>query len=71
MNIAKERGQRLKEGIRRKGLTQGEVAETLEMSLSGLTYLLSGRSMVKPIHAYAIEFKFNIKSEWILTGQGT
>ena len=35
--IAIERGSRLKEEIRNRGLTQGEVAESLDMSLSGLT----------------------------------
>ena len=38
-----QRGERLKEEIKKRGLTQGEVAESLDMSLSGLTYLLSGR----------------------------
>jgi len=68
--IAKERGERLKEEIRRRGLTQGEVAESLDMSLSGLTYLLSGRSQINRTMAYALEFKFNIGSDWILEGRG-
>tara|TARA_R100001086_G_C11726173_1_gene228312 strand:- start:63 stop:389 length:327 start_codon:yes stop_codon:yes gene_type:complete len=69
--IAHERGKRLKEEIRRRGLTQGEVAESLDMSLSGLTYLLSGRSQINRTMAYALEFKLNIGSEWILYGSGS
>ena len=67
---AKERGSRLKEEIRNRGLTQGEVAESLDMSLSGLTYLLSGRSQINRTMAFALEFKFNIGSDWILEGKG-
>ena len=68
--IAIERGSRLKEEIRNRGLTQGEVAESLDMSLSGLTYLLSGRSQINRTMAFALEFKFNIGSDWILEGKG-
>ena len=65
-----QRGERLKEEIKKRGLTQGEVAESLDMSLSGLTYLLSGRSPISRTIAYALEFKFNIGSDWILEGKG-
>ena len=68
--LAKERGERLKQAIRRLGLTQVKVAKDLEMSLSGFTYLLSGRSLITPTIAYAMEFKYNIGSDWILSGRG-
>ena len=68
--MAKERGARLKEVIRRMRLKQREVAEELGMSLSGFTYLLSGRSLITPMIAYAFEFKYSIGSEWILHGSG-
>ena len=69
-NIDKIRGSRLKREIKRLGLTQAEVAEILDISLSGLNYLLSGRSPINRTMAYALEFKFNIGSEWILDGKG-
>lgn len=68
--LAKERGERLKRTIQRLGLTQVKVAKDLEMSLSGFTYLLSGRSLITPTVAYAMEFKYNIGSDWILSGRG-
>ena len=64
----KERGSRLKKEIKRLGLTQTQVAKDLEMSLSGLTYLLCGKSLITPTHAYAMEFKYGISSDWILSG---
>ena len=67
-NIDKS-AERLKRRNKNRGLTQGEVAESLDMSLSGLTYLLSGRSPISRTMAYALEFKFNIGSEWILDGK--
>ena len=65
----KERGARLKKEIKRLGLTQTKVAKDLEMSLSGLTYLLCGKSLITPTHAYAMEFKYGISSDWILYGR--
>jgi len=66
----KERGARLKKEIKRLGLTQMKVAKDLEMSLSGLTYLLCGKSRITPTLAYALEFKYGISSDWILSGRG-
>ncbi len=66
--IAKQRGTRLKNGLKLRGITQKEAAKILYISLSGLTYLLSGRSMISPVLAYAIEFKIGITSEYILNG---
>ena len=66
----KERGVRLKKEIKRLGLTQTQVAKDLEMSLSGFTYLLNGRSRITPTLAYALEFKYGISSDWILSGRG-
>ena len=64
----KEPASRLKKEIKRLGLTQTKVAKDLEMSLSGFTYLLSGRSRITPTLAYAMEFKYGISSDWILSG---
>ena len=69
--LAKERGERLKQEIRQLGLTQAKIAKDLEMSLSGFTYLLSGSSLITPTLAYAMEFKYNIGSDWILSGRGS
>ena len=66
--IAKQRGNRLKIELKLRGITQKEAAKILYISLSGLTYLLSGRSMISPVLAYAIEFKMDISSEYILNG---
>ena len=68
--IAVERGARLKKEIKKRGYTQTEFAKQLGISLSGLTYLISGRSAINEIMAYAIEHKFKIGSNYILHGTG-
>ena len=68
--IAVERGARLKKEIKKRGYTQTEFAKQLGISLSGLTYLISGRSPINEIMAYAIEYKFKIGSNYILHGTG-
>ena len=68
--IAIERGARLKKEIKKRGYTQTEFAKQLGISLSGLTYLISGRSAINEIMAYAIEHKFKIGSNYILHGTG-
>jgi transcriptional regulator with XRE-family HTH domain len=68
--IAVERGARLKKEIKKRGYTQTEFAKQLGISLSGLTYLISGRSAISEIMAYAIEHKFKIGSNYILHGTG-
>ena len=68
--IAVERGARLKKEIKKRGYTQTEFAKLLGISLSGLTYLISGRSAINEIMAYAIEHKFKIGSNYILHGTG-
>ena len=54
--------------MKSRGIKQREAAEILGISLSGLSYLISGRNMIKPVLAYAIEFKIGICSEYILNG---
>ena len=66
--IAKQRGTRLKKELKSRGIKQREAAEILGMSLSGLSYLITGRSMISRALAYAIEFKIGISSEYILNG---
>ena len=68
--FAVERGERLKREIKKRKYTQGAFAKELGISLSGLTYLLSGRSPIDQIMAYAIEHKFKIGSNYILHGTG-
>jgi transcriptional regulator with XRE-family HTH domain len=66
--IAKQRGTRLKKELKSRGIKQREAAEILGISLSGLSYLISGRSMISRVLSYAIEFKIGISSEYILNG---
>lgn len=66
--IAKQRGTRLKKELKSRGIKQREAAEILGMSLSGFSYLITGRSMISCVLAYAIEFKIGICSEYILNG---
>ena len=66
--IAKQRGTRLKKELKSRGIKQREAAEILGISLSGLSYLIRGRSMISRVLAYAIEFKIGICSEYILNG---
>ena len=66
--LARERGARLKFELKKMKLKQREVAAELEMSLSGLTYLLSGRSLIRPGMAYAFEHRYSIPSDYILHG---
>jgi transcriptional regulator with XRE-family HTH domain len=68
--IAVERGERLKREIKKRKLTQKAFAEILGISLSGLHYMLTGRSPINEITAYAIEHKFKIGSNYILHGTG-
>ena len=68
--IAVERGARLKREIKKRKLTQKAFAEILGVSYSGLHYLLTGRSPINEIMAYAIEHKFKIGSNFILHGTG-
>ena len=56
--------------MRAKGLRQAQVANDLQRSLSGLAYLLSGKSLITPTVAYAIEHLYCIGSEWVLSGKG-
>ena len=68
--IAVERGVRLKKEIKKRKLTQKAFADILGISHSGLHYLLSGRSLISEITAYAIEYKFKIGSNYVLHGTG-
>ena len=68
--LAKERGARLKQALRAKGLTQAQVANDLQRRKSGLNYLLAGNGLISPTLAYAIEHLYCIGSEWVLSGKG-
>ncbi len=68
--LAKERGARLKQALRARGLTMTHVANDLQRSVSSISILCSGRTLISPTFAFAIEHLYCLASEYVLSGKG-
>lgn len=63
-------GQRLREIRKEKGLTQPVFARSIGISQGHLSEMESGKtSPTEPI-LIAIEYRYSIKKDWLLTGEG-
>lgn len=68
--LAQERGARLKQEMRARGLTRAQIANDIQRPVASVSALCSGRSLISPTFAFAIEHLYRIGSEYLLTGKG-
>lgn len=63
--------QKLKQYLESKGITQAEVASTLDVSKQYVNGLCNGRNVIGKTLAEKLEKYYGLSSSWLLTGKGS
>lgn len=63
-------GTRLKELAKELGITQKQLAKSLDITPQYIITLASGKNNISRKLAQVVQDKYNINSDWIMTGEG-
>lgn len=67
----KQIGKRLKEIRKKFGISLDKMGEITGLSKSGISDIEKGKKKPSSVYMHALNIKFNVNINWVLTGKGT